>query len=128
MAFSPDGCLLASRSNDKTTRLWDTMTGALERTFPGSISAFEYAEDGSCLITSLGAFDIPARNERQDHVPGLTHGQLDIAIEKKQGIKLNGKHILWLPLESRVTCSEIFGNVLALGHASGRVSFLGFCL
>lgn len=128
MVFSPDGCLLASGSNDNTVCLWDTMTGVLQRTFPGSIGVFEFAQDGSCLITSLGAFDIPARNESQGHIPGSTHGQLDISIDKRQWVKLNGKHILWLPLESRVTCSEIFGNVLALGHASGQVSFLGFCL
>src|SRR4051794_32947783 len=36
--------------------------------------------------------------------------------------------VLWLPPDYRVTCSAAQYNILALGHASGRVTFLGFHL
>ena len=36
------------------------------------------------------------------------------------------KNILWLPSDYRATCVAVRGNVLILGHASGRVSFLEF--
>jgi WD40 repeat protein len=130
MAFSPDGHLLASGSEDQTVQFWDTMTGALQQTFHvnGYIDSLGFSEDGSCLLTNLGVFDVQSRSTSQAFVAGLARGQLDISIEKGQWIKMNGRDILWLPPESRVTCSAIVGNVLALGHSLGRVSFLGFCL
>jgi len=31
------------------------------------------------------------------------------------------ENILWLPSDYRATCAAVHGNILVLGHASGRV-------
>jgi hypothetical protein len=35
-------------------------------------------------------------------------------------------NILWLPPEYRATCIAIWNRIVALGHSSGRISFLEF--
>jgi WD40 repeat protein len=128
VAFSRNGRLLASGSSDNTVRLWDPVTGALQRTLntSGAINHLEFAQDNSHLITNLGSLDIQFKSE--NHASRLTLGNLEISIDQGQWIKLNGRHALWLPPEYRPSCSAIHGNLIALGHASGRVSFLRFHL
>ncbi|KAJ5556635.1 hypothetical protein N7494_000550 [Penicillium frequentans] len=128
VAFSPDGRLLASSSWGKAVQLWDTATGVLQQTLNvnGFIVSLEFALDGSYLITNLGTLNVPSLDENQS--PGLTQRNPDIFIQQGQWIMLNGINVLWLPPESRFTCSTIIGNLLALGHASGHVSLIGFRL
>jgi hypothetical protein len=51
---------------------------------------------------------------------------LNISIEHRQWIKLNGEKVLWLPTEVRPMCSATKRGALALGHKSGRIPFLKF--
>ena len=55
MAFSPDGRLLATASEDKTARLWDPATGKNLRTLTGHTNAVmgvAFSPDGRLLATA----------------------------------------------------------------------------
>ena len=57
VAYSPDGCWLASASQDKTLRVWDTASGkeTLKRPFPDGVSSVAWAPDGKRI--AAGSWD-----------------------------------------------------------------------
>ena len=125
VAFSPNSQLLASGSNDNTVRLWDPATGALMGILntKGCVMELKFSQDGSYLSTSLGSFTIQSSCGNPTLCsPGMGW---EVSLQD-EWIAVDGNQVLWLPPEARCSCSATKSNTLALGHKSGRVSFIGF--
>ncbi|KAL4881156.1 WD40-repeat-containing domain protein [Aspergillus karnatakaensis] len=95
LSFSPDGRHLSSSRCDGITNTWDARNGLLQRTF----------------------------NEYSHRI--WTGKSTRISVFDGKWLCVNEERRLWLPWEYRPTCLAVSNSgILALGHISGRVSFM----
>ena len=106
-------------------RLWDVTSGAWKQTFETRvhITNLLFSEDGRYLKTDQGLLSLDSGL----FGTSFHRDQPVYAISiNKEWITRDGQNLLWLPPDYRPKCSAVLNNMLALGHASGRVTILEF--
>jgi len=124
VAFSADGRLLVSASDDKTIKFWDPTSGALCHTLEGHFDQV-YRVSSSYVETNLGIFNLPPSCGNDS---ALYPTKIEIRILDCEWVVIQDENFLWLPPIHRPTCVAIKNGILVMGHASGRVTSLEFCL
>ncbi|KAJ5541531.1 hypothetical protein N7494_006607 [Penicillium frequentans] len=120
VSFSSDGLLLATGSRRQgCVELWDVQTGAsIGKRRPLDFKELQFSEDCKAIETVTGRIDVDA------FYPGQELARRRDFLVENDWVVYGGKRILLLPIDFRATCAVAAGDLLLMGHASGRVTSL----
>ncbi|KAM0169111.1 hypothetical protein ACHAPF_010297 [Botrytis cinerea] len=153
VAFSPDGKQVVSGSDDKTVRLWDTVTGQqIQPTLEGHtdyVRSVAFSPDGKQVVSgsddkTVRLWDTATGQQIQPTLEGHTDWVNSVAFspdgkkavpESDNQMSLHtlavsndwiiedGANILWLPFNYRTAVTAIYRGTVVLAQSSGKTSF-----
>ncbi|PYH68293.1 WD40 repeat domain-containing protein [Aspergillus vadensis CBS 113365] len=132
IAFSLDGKLLASgytrglsswkpRSPEGGTGIWDVKTGKFigMRGIAASRQTLRFSADGTSIMTDVGRVDVRSFYKGAESAPSR-----NLAVFQNEWARVGNEAIL-LPNDYHATCAAATDDdLLIMGHASGKVTFL----